>query len=429
MKRSWIGVDLQPRLKSGSAKRGALVASVVKDSPAEKAGLLPGDVLTQYNGQPIDVELREHLPLACGILFDAPVGKPIEAVVDRGGKTIKTRVSSEPWKRAMLDPSELKEWGIAVRDITPAMARARHRADTRGVFIVSCRASGAAAASKLPLTGDDIITRVGDRTVNNTADLVAATKDLLAGKEKKVPVLVEFDRKDARMMTVVRIGADEPKDQPAQAKKPWLGMTTQVLTADLAESLGLKGKKGVRVTRVLENRAAAKAGIQVGDVLLSLDGRRIEASESQDQGVFDAMVRRLSVGGETAVELVRDGKPLTVKLPLEAKPVASEDLKSWTDDDFEFSARDLTVFDRIERKLPDDLNGALIEKVENGGWAALGGLQAGDIVLKVADKPIANAVDLKNVLAQLKKEKPRRISVFVRRGIPTRFCEIEPDYP
>src|SRR5688500_12651590 len=55
VKRGWIGLDVQPLLKSSSASRGALVAGTIDGSPAAKAGLLPGDVLLKMGAEEVTV--------------------------------------------------------------------------------------------------------------------------------------------------------------------------------------------------------------------------------------------------------------------------------------------------------------------------------------------------------------------------------------
>jgi len=69
-----------------------------------------------------------------------------------------------------------------------------------------------------------------------------------------------------------------------------------------------------------------------------------------------------------------------------------------------------------------------LQKVETGGWASLGGLRGNDFIMSVAGKPTPTVAELKAVLDQIRKDKPRRIVFFVRRGIHTLYCEIEPDY-
>ena len=140
------------------------------------------------------------------------------------------------------------------------------------------------------------------------------------------------------------------------------------------------------------------------------------------------LVRRLPLGGTATLSVVRDGKPLELKMALEAAPTSDENVKRWTDADFEFTARELSYTDRVAKHIPDGLEGVLLQKVENGGWASLGSLRGEDFVIRVDGKPTPNVAELKAVLDGVRKEKPRRVVFFVRRGIHTLFCEIEPDY-
>ena len=84
--------------------------------------------------------------------------------------------------------------------------------------------------------------------------------------------------------------------------------------------------------------------------------------------------------------------------------------------------------DRVTRHLPEDLQGVLLQKVETGGWASLGGLHVDDLVIGIDSKPTPAISDLKAALIGSRKDKPRRVVFFVRRGIHTLFCEVEPDY-
>ncbi len=113
---------------------------------------------------------------------------------------------------------------------------------------------------------------------------------------------------------------------------------------------------------------------------------------------------------------------------LESPPLSDENVKKLADADFEFNARELSYNDRVNEQIPEDLPGVLLQKVEPGGWASLGGLHGGDFLMSVAGKTTSNIAELKAALDQIKKDKPRRVVFFVRRGIHTLFCEVEPDY-
>lgn len=428
VKRSWLGVELQPRLKSSKDRGGVLVAGVVQGSPVDRAGIKAGDVITRFHGQPVDVELPEQLPLLHQELFSVPVGQPVEVVLLRDGKERIVQVKTEQLQAAQGDPVELKDWGIAVRDITRMMALERNRKSTAGVLIESIRGGSGVATAKLPLQPDDIILKVGDEPVDNAATLKKVTAALVEGKTERVSTLVLFERDAKLFLTVAKIGKEEERNRPACTAKPWSSMSTQVLTSDIAESLDMAGQRGVRVTGVFKRQAAEKAGIKVGDIIQRINGRQIPASLPGDGEVFDTMIRRLPLGGKAKLKLFRDGKPMEIVMSLEAPPINDDSLKQMTDSDFEFGARELSYTDRMNQQIPENLKGVLLQKVEVGGVASLGGLRGNDFLMSVDGKTTSTVEELKAILDRVRQDKPRRVVFFVRRGIHTLYCEVEPDY-
>ena len=148
-----------------------LVAGVVEGSPADRAGIKAGDIVTRFRGQPFNAELPEHLPLINQQVFAAPVGEAAEITFLRDGKEQVVKVTTEQLQRALGDPLEVKDWGIAVRNITRMMALERRRTTTAGVLIDSIRGGSGAATAKLPLQSDDVILQVAGKPVDNVAAL------------------------------------------------------------------------------------------------------------------------------------------------------------------------------------------------------------------------------------------------------------------
>jgi serine protease Do len=199
-----------------------------------------------------------------------------------------------------------------------------------------------------------------------------------------------------------------------------------VLTAELAQALGLGRRPGVRITHVQPESTAEAAGLRVGHVLLRFDGQEISASQPEDAEVLAAMVRPYAVGASVPVDLVRDGQPLRLEVRLAPSPPAPRELVELRDEAFEFSARDLTVQDRLDERLDDAVAGALVTGVESGGWAALAQLAVGDVILSVDGQDVQGVRDLEARMARIAETRPRRVVVLVRRGVSTLFLELEP---
>ena len=158
--RGWLGVMIQkitPELKEKldlKNDKGALVADVTSDGPAEKAGIKRGDVIVSFDGKEI-VEMND-LPY---IVAMTPVGKKVDVEIIREGKKKKIEVEigklaadEEPKVVAEAEP----EFGMTVEEITPQLARNFNLPETSGLVVVEVdRNSPAAEAGLRP--GDVIL--------------------------------------------------------------------------------------------------------------------------------------------------------------------------------------------------------------------------------------------------------------------------------
>jgi serine protease Do len=96
---------------------------------------------------------------------------------------------------------------------------------------------------------------------------------------------------------------------------PWLGFTGSTLTPDIAKSYSLPVDKGVIVRRVIANTPAQKAGLQSGDIIVSLDGNAIESMEQ-----FVMELRKHKVGDTVSIEYYRGDSKKQTAATLEEKP-------------------------------------------------------------------------------------------------------------
>lgn len=426
--RSWLGIDIQPLLKSSSVRTGALVSGVFDGSPADKAGIRSGDVIVKLSGKDVSVLFGEQVPLFNQMAAALPVGKPAELVTLRDGKRSTVTLVPVEREEALPRERELREWGITARNISFLMATEMDRDSREGALITSTASGGPADDARPPLRARDIIVAVGGDTVKSVSDLQAATARVLKGKKDRQPVLVEFDRGTERYVTVVRVGQDPLRDPGLEASKAWLPIGLQVLTKEVAETLGVPGQMGVRVTEVYAGKSAAKAGLKVGDIITALDGEPIEASQPQDLEVLPAMVRQKTIGDMAELTVLRAGKPVTVKLELEPSPKLPREMKRYKSEDFEFTARNITFADKsrtpsAQRK---SVSGVVVESVEEGGWAAVGRLAVGDIIIEVDGSAVGDVAALQSRMEAIRSAKAERVVFHVRRGIREMFVEVQP---
>ncbi|MBI2525776.1 MAG: DegQ family serine endoprotease [Candidatus Rokubacteria bacterium] len=172
--RGWLGVAIQPltpELARGFGlpdAHGALVASVAPDSPALKAGIKSGDIITAFNGSPI--RRSEELPRAVAA---TPVGSGVAVTVLRDGKplglTARIAQLAEPQEQVVGERPGTGSLGLAVQPITPEQAREMGLGSKTGVLVRGVEdGSRAAGAGIQP---GDVIVEVDRHPIGNVRDL------------------------------------------------------------------------------------------------------------------------------------------------------------------------------------------------------------------------------------------------------------------
>ena len=420
VRRSWTGLELQPRLK-GDARSGALVAWVAEASPAATAGIVSGDLLVRVNDAAVDAKFDEQLPLLNQMLAALPPGASARMQVTRAAGTVTLPVSPIERSAALATPVELRNWGMVAADLTATEAREMARRSAAGVRVDSLRSGGAAEQAKPALRPDDVIVEFEGKPVDSVATLSAATAALLAGKPR-VAALVGFERGNERRLAIVELSQPRSEEPAGEARKASLAVAVQVLTAPLAERLGLKGRTGVRITQVM----GPAVPLKVGDVVLAIDGTPLRASAPTDEESFPAALRQYAVGSTVTLTVWRDGKEVPIPATLALAPRQPREMRRHDDVEFGFRARELADSDLDDARLRGTSGGVIVDAIERGGWAALAGLGVGDVILEIEGKPIA---DIDALVAQLKTAVAARRTTVVlktRRGVRTMYLELEP---
>jgi serine protease Do len=169
-------------------------------------------------------------------------------------------------------------------------------------------------------------------------------------------------------------------------KRGVLGVFIDDLDHDLAQSLRLEDTKGVIITEVIKDTPAEKAGIERYDVVVELNGQKVEMAND-----FKNRVAMLSPGTKVKLVVIRNGKKKTIKaelgdrdeqLQVVNKP--SEAIKK-----LGLTVKNLTeeLADRLGFK---DQDGVLVTSVESGSEAAEGGIRPGMLIMEVDRKPVKN---------------------------------------
>jgi serine protease Do len=193
--RGWLGVMIQkitPELKDKldlEEERGALVADVTKDGPADKAGIQRGDVIVSFDGQ--EIKEMSELPY---IVASTPVGKSVTVEVIRKGdkKTFEVKIGELEEERQAAVVSEAKpKLGMTVEEITPELAKNFGLTETTGVVVVQVEDGTPAAEAGL---------RAGDVVLEIDQDPVETVR----GFNRK---LESYEKGDTILFLVKRQGA------------------------------------------------------------------------------------------------------------------------------------------------------------------------------------------------------------------------------
>ena len=428
VKRSWIGLDVQPLLKSSGAARGVLVGGTIEGSPAAAAGFKPGDVVLKIGTEDVTVRFAEELPLFNQAIMRLPLGKPIDIVVMRDGKEKTMRVVAEERESVEAPIVEIPNVGVTASNVTVWAAKELKRDGRNGARIRGVRPGGPAAEGRPALEADDIIVEIDGQPIETVRSLTDTVAQRTKGHTEPVSVLVAFDRGRQRLLTVLEIGRAGLEDPGLETRKAWIPVSVQVLTPPLAERLGLAGRTGVRITRVMGGAAAA-AGLEVGDIVTAVDDQPVEASQPSDEDLFGTMIRQYKIGSTARLTVFRGGKERQIAVKLDQSPRLPREMKKYEDPNFEFRVRDVTAADTSQRAWMEGQRGVLIEAVREGGWAALGHLADGDVLLEIDGDPVADVETVQRKMQRIAETKPAAVVFKVQRGIRTLFVELQSVWP
>ena len=203
--RGWLGVLIQPvsedvaealKLKDAA---GALVADVLPNSPAGRAGFQRGDVIVKYDGHV--VQENEDLPL---MVAETEVGRTVDVDLTRGGKplTLKVKIeelADEESETATTTEAEESTLGLTAQELTPDIAKSLGLEEAKGVVVTEVEPDSPAANAGLKR--GDVVLEAGGVPVNSSKEFRQATKDL----EKRKPLLLLVRRGENTIFLTLKI--------------------------------------------------------------------------------------------------------------------------------------------------------------------------------------------------------------------------------
>ncbi|NJO53610.1 MAG: DegQ family serine endoprotease [Bacteroidales bacterium] len=195
-----------------------------------------------------------------------------------------------------------------------------------------------------------------------------------------------------------------------ETRRGWIGVRIQQVTDEIAESLGMAKVNGALIAGLTDGGPAAKAGLKSGDVIVKFDGRDVK--EMRD---LPRVVAATPIGKAVDIVFLRNGKEQAAKVTVErldeaekqaslAKPTQQPPVAERTGKVLGLDLAPLTDELRKRFKIKDTVKGVAITAVDRDSSASEKGIQAGQVLVEVAQEPVSSPTDVQRRLDALKKE-------------------------
>ncbi|MEO1397476.1 MAG: Do family serine endopeptidase, partial [Pseudomonadota bacterium] len=205
-----------------------------------------------------------------------------------------------------------------------------------------------------------------------------------------------------------------------ETRRGWLGVSIQPVSDDIAESLSMDRARGALVAGVTAKGPAKIAGILVGDVILSFDGKSVATSRDLPRIVADT-----PVGKSVEVVVLRKGSEETIPVTLgrledgEKLIAANQPGQSEEEEDVKtvralgMTLEDLSDENRDSYAIGPEVAGVLITAVEKDTMAEEKGIKPGSVISEVGQESVKTAVDVSKRLDELKKEGRSKVLLLI----------------
>lgn len=213
-------------------------------------------------------------------------------------------------------------------------------------------------------------------------------------------------------------------------ERGWLGVKIQMVTPEIAESIGLKEAKGALVVGVTPKSPAEKAKIQSGDVILRFAEKEIDTMRKLPRVVADTVI-----GKEAEMEIFRDGKNQKVRVTV-GKMDESEEKKIVQEKPIDIAPiqvgekilsmqlAPLTSSLRTDFGIAEGVEGLLVMEVNDGSNAQKKGVEVGDVIVEAGQKAVRTTSDFKTAIKYVKDMKRKSVLLYIMRDGETLFMAL-----
>jgi serine protease Do len=188
----------------------------------------------------------------------------------------------------------------------------------------------------------------------------------------------------------------------------WLGVSIQDLTPELAEYYGVKDGKGALIGEVFKGDPADKAGIEPKDIIVEVNGKKINDSRDLSRLIAD-----VAVGNKIKIKIIRNGKEKVLYAVITKRTEDKEQVAAkepGAESDFGITVSDITP-EIADHYGIEDTQGVVIVKIDPDSKGAESGLRNGDVIKEINRKSVRNVKEYRKRLNELKSEKKLRILV------------------
>ena len=228
----------------------------------------------------------------------------------------------------------------------------------------------------------------------------------------------------------VGIGFDIPADtakmvvamlkEHGHVDRAWMGVQIQPVTADIADSLGLKKAEGAIVNQPQPDSPAAKAGVIIGDVITDINGTPVK-----DARDLARKIGMMAPGTSIKLTTLHKGEVKAIDLTLGKMPNDQQAMADTESDDSSKGLPHLGLTLALANNVAGSGDsGVAVVGVDPDGPAAERGVKAGDVILDVGGKVVANAADVRKAVADAQKEGKHAVLMRVKSAEATKFIAL-----